>query len=206
MNEAGQRAPIIVMLAAGESRRFGGIKQLAQIDGEAMVHRAARTALAAGATLVVVTGANAKRVDMALSDLPLASVHHAGWADGMGSSLAAGIRYVVDHHALTSGALLCLADQPLLDASFYSGMLARHAQEPQRILATRQNGMAGPPVLFPRDCFAELLQCSGDRGAHALLRREAERLDLFPSHDPVDVDSPDDLSHALARLAAKRLA
>jgi molybdenum cofactor cytidylyltransferase len=205
IGKPGETAPVILMLAAGESRRFGGIKQLADIDGEAMVHRAARTAIATGATLIVVTGAHAEKVGAAVSDLPLHLVHHAGWADGMGSTLAAGIGYVVDHHPRSSGALLCLADQPLLETAFYAGMLAGHAHKPDRILATAQHGMVGPPVLFPQDCFADLLRCSGDRGAHALLQRESARVDLFASSDLVDVDSRDDLARTQSQLAAKRL-
>jgi molybdenum cofactor cytidylyltransferase len=123
----------------------------------------------------------------------------------MGSTLAAGIRYVVDHHPRSSGALLCLADQPLLETAFYAGMLARHAHKPDRILATAQHGIVGPPVLFPQDCFADLLRCSGDRGAHALLQRESARVDLFASSDLVDVDSRDDLARTQSQLAAKRL-
>ena len=205
MTELGDSAPVIVLLAAGESRRFGGIKQLADIDGETMVHRAARTALATGAELIVVTGAHAERVCAALSDLPLHIMHHAGWADGMGSSLAAGIRIVVDHFPQATGALLCLADQPLLATSCYVHMLERHQQTPEQILATAQNGVAGPPALFPKHCFGELMQWSGDRGAQALLRREAGGEALFTWQGMLDVDNPDDLALARSRLAANRL-
>jgi len=59
MTERLDSAPVIVLLAAGEGRRFGGTKQLADIDGETMVHRAARTAIATGVELIVVTGAHA---------------------------------------------------------------------------------------------------------------------------------------------------
>ncbi|WP_458068452.1 nucleotidyltransferase family protein [Rhodanobacter sp. BL-MT-08] len=205
MTELGDSAPVIVLLAAGESRRFGGIKQLADIDGETMVHRAARTALATGAELIVVTGAHAEQVSAALADLPLRLVRHAGWADGMGSSLAAGIRVVVDHFPQATGALLCLADQPLLETSCYTRMLERHQQQPGRILATKQNGVAGPPALFPQDCFAELMQWSGDRGAQALFGREPERVEIFAWPDIIDVDTPADLEHTRSRLATNRL-
>jgi CTP:molybdopterin cytidylyltransferase MocA len=167
MTERRDSAPVIVLLAAGEGRRFGGTKQLADIDGETMVHRAARTAIATGVELIVVTGAHAEQVSLALSDLPLHILHHAGWAEGMGSSLAAGIRYVVAHYPQTTGTLLCLADQPLLETSCYIRLLERHRQAPERILATVQNGVAGPPALFPKHCFNELMQWSGDRGAQA---------------------------------------
>jgi molybdenum cofactor cytidylyltransferase len=204
MAERRDSAPVIVLLAAGESRRFGGIKQLADIDGETMVHRAARTALATGVALIVVTGANAEQVGAALSDLPLHIVHHAGWADGMGSSLAAGIRYVVDRYPQATGALLCLADQPLLESSSLSHMLDRHAEMPAHILVTEHMGIAAPPVLFPSDCFAELRHWSGKQGAQDLVKREMHRVESFASNIVFDVDTVGDLVRVRNRLAAVR--
>jgi len=206
MSGLGDSSAVIVLLAAGESRRYNGIKQLADINGEPMVRRVARMVMATRAKVIVVTGAHAEKVGAVLADLPLLISHHAAWSEGMGSSLAAGIHQVRTHFPSASGALLCLADQPLLETAWYERMLARHQQEPNRILATEQDGVAGPPVLFPPDCFGELMQWSGHRGAQALLKREAERLELFASLDNIDVDSPDDLKQAQSRLAANRLA
>jgi len=206
MSERSESTAVIVLLAAGESRRYGGIKQLADIDGEPMVRRVARIALESGARVVVVTGANAEKVSAVLADLPLLISHHGAWAEGMGSSLAAGIREVHRHSPLATGALLCLADQPLLKTSWYVRMLARHQQKPDRILATEQSGVTGPPVLFPQDCFDELIHWSGNRGAQALLQREADRVELFTSEDNIDVDSPDDLKLVQSWLASNRLA
>lgn len=204
MSECTHSSAVIVLLAAGESRRYGGIKQLADIDGEPMVHRAARTAIATGAKLVVVAGANTEKVSAALSDLHLHIVHHAAWAEGMGGSLAAGIRYVVNQYPQTTGALLCLADQPLVDSASLCQMLERHADIPTHILATEHAGVAGPPVLFPCDCFAELGCWCGKQGAQALLKREMHRVELFASNIVFDVDTEGDLVRVRNQLAAIR--
>ncbi len=197
---------VIVLLAAGESRRYGGIKQLADIEGQPMVRRAACTALDTGAKVIVVTGSHADEIAAALADLPLLITYNPAWRDGMGSSLAAGIRHLHDQFPLASGALLCLADQPLLGASWLVDLLKRHGRKPGLILATEQAGVAGPPVLFPRDCFADLMRWSGADGAQALLKREADRLERFPCDTGIDIDTPEDLQRALAQLAANRLA
>jgi molybdenum cofactor cytidylyltransferase len=195
---------VIVLLAAGESRRYGGIKQLARIGDEPMVRRAARSALATGAPLIVVTGAHAEQVEAALADLPLRIVRCATWQQGMGSSLAAGIRDLHDRFPAASGVLLCLADQPLLDSAALTQLLIRHKQVPLQILATEQAGTAGPPVLFPRDCLAALMDWSGQLGARALLDREADRVELFVSPDAIDVDTPDDLRRVCDALSNPR--
>ena len=194
-------SPVIVLLAAGESRRYGDIKQLVEIDGQPMVRRVARTALDQGVPVIVVTGANAERVEAVLDDLPLQIIRHAGWQDGIGSSLAAGIRCVETSFPQAAAALLCLADQPLVGATLFQTMLQRHEEVPERLLVTEQDGISGPPVLFPRDFFAALTVLSGARGAHGLIEQEAARVERFASINSVDVDTPQDLQRIRDWLA-----
>ena len=194
-------SPVIVLLAAGEGRRYGGIKQLAEIEGQPMVRRIARAALEHGVPGIVVTGAHAEQVEAVLDDLPLQIIRHTGWQDGMGSSLAAGIRGVDASFPQASAALLCLADQPLLATALIQQMIQRHAEAPERLLVTEQDGVSGPPVLFPRDCFGALTALSGARGAHALIEREAARVERFASTNGIDIDTPQDLQRVRDRLA-----
>jgi molybdenum cofactor cytidylyltransferase len=197
----GSTSPVIVLLAAGEGRRYGGIKQLVEIEGQPMVRRVARVVLEQGVPVIVVTGAHAEQVEAVLDDLPLQIIRYAGWQDGMGSSLAAGIRGVDASFPQASAALLCLADQPLLAAALIQQMLQRHAEAPERLLVTEQDGVSGPPVLFPRDCFAALTALSGTRGAHGLIEREAVRVERFASTNGIDIDTPQDLQRVRDRLA-----
>lgn len=191
----------IVLLAAGAGERYGGIKQLASINGEPMLRRVARSLLETGMPVIVVTGAHARQVEPALAGLPVHIERHAGWAEGMGSSLAAGIRRMRADHPDATGVLLCLADQPLLDEAMLQRMLARHAVSAVSILVTTQRGVDGPPVLFPRDCFDTLAHWSGARGARALLEREAGRVERFAAPELVDVDTPADLQRLRGLLA-----
>jgi molybdenum cofactor cytidylyltransferase len=200
LSVASGKVPSVMLLAAGEGRRFGGIKQLAQLDGEPMCRRVARQLLTLDCPLVVVTGAHAEAVEKALDGLPLDTVRHPQWRQGMGSSLALGARHVLQHHAATTGVLLCLADQPLIETAHYRRLLARHRRAPDRLLCTVQDDVTGPPVLFPADCLAELAAWSDSRGAHALLVREAARLERFVVPAQPDVDTPEDLERVRAHL------
>jgi molybdenum cofactor cytidylyltransferase len=197
-------SPVIVMLAAGESQRFGGIKQLAELDGQAMVRRSVLTAIETGRPVVVVTGANAAQIESVLDDLPIRIARHPQWQEGMGSSLAAGVGHVADHFPHASGVMVCLADQPLIDATIYTAMLQRHGQAADRVLVTEYNDVSGPPALFPRDCFAKLRACSGARGAHALIEQEAARVERFPASDLIDVDTLADLQRVRERMTRKK--
>lgn len=190
-------SPVIVLLAAGEASRFGSLKQLAMIEGEPMVRGASRQALACGVPVLAVLGAGAERVASALADLPLQTVVHEGWRDGLGSSLAAGVRAAQQAHPQSSGVLVMLADQPRLGTALLAHLLALHAQSPTQIIATAQPGGAGPPALFPRSELDALAETRGQHGAREWLRRDPARVRLVdPTHcsaDLRDIDTPDDL-------------
>ena len=82
----------VVLLAAGASRRLGRPKQLLVLEGETLVHRAARLALATRpADAVVMLGHAADAVAAAVGELALRQVVCAGADQGMGVTLAQGL-------------------------------------------------------------------------------------------------------------------
>jgi molybdenum cofactor cytidylyltransferase len=193
-------SPVIVLLAAGEGSRFGGAKQLADIAGEPMVRRVARTLLETDLPVIAVTGAYADDVEIVLDKLPLSLIRCEDWRLGMGNSLAAGVREAARSFSRATATLICLADQPMLDNALIRTMLERHAAAPERILVTEHDGMQGPPVLFPHDCFAALMMLSGTRGARSLLEQHAERVEVMRADGGIDVDTLDDLQRVLTQL------
>ena len=205
MNAATLRgdATVVVLLAAGEGRRFGALKQLASIDGEPMVRRVARGLLCLHCPLLVVTGAGGDAVPAALAGLSMTCVPNPAWRDGLGASLGAGIRAVCERFPGASAVLVCLADHPLLDPHALQAMLERHAQAPDRIIASDHGGMPGPPVLFPADCLPELATWRGAEGAQAWLRHQGTRVERV-SVDVTDVDSPADLDRVQRQIARMR--
>ena len=81
-----------IILAAGESTRFGRTKQLLDWKGSPFVRVVALTALEAGLSpVIVVTGANAEKVESVVKDLNVITVRNADWKSGQASSIKAGI-------------------------------------------------------------------------------------------------------------------
>ncbi|RUL65909.1 nucleotidyltransferase family protein [Dyella dinghuensis] len=198
-------SPVILLLAAGEGSRYGGIKQLADIEDEPMVRRVARTVLETTVPVIVVTGAHAEEVERVIDDLPLHIARCDDWQLGMGQSLATGVRFLVNRFPDASAVLICLADQPLLSVASLQPLLQRHAQAPKRLLATERNGISGPPALFPRDCFPQLMAQSGPYGARAVLENEAMRVEAFASGETMDIDTLEDLKRVRQWLADAHL-
>src|SRR5262249_56729170 len=107
---AGRRVAAIV-LAAGRSTRMGGPnKLLAEIGGRPLVRIAVEQALASRARpMIVVTGHQRERVEQALKGLDATLVHNPDFAQGLSTSLKAGIAAVPADGAR---AIVCLGDMP----------------------------------------------------------------------------------------------
>ena len=105
-----------VVLAAGRSSRMGGPnKLLEQIAGRPLVRIVVDAVLASRARpVIVVTGHQRERVEAALAGLPVRFVHNPHFADGLGTSLKAGIAALP---AGADGAIVCLGDMPQVDAA-----------------------------------------------------------------------------------------
>lgn len=181
----------VVVLAAGASRRLGRPKQLVAIDGETLLHRTVRHALATcPADLVVVVGAAATGSAEAVADLRVRCVEATAQQAGMGLSLRCGIAAL---SAACDGVLVLVCDQPALDAAHLAGMVARWHERPHQAVASGYAGTFGVPALLPLDwlCAAAL---DGDRGARDLLRaRNAEVTIVANDALARDVDHPSDL-------------
>jgi CTP:molybdopterin cytidylyltransferase MocA len=184
----------VVVLAAGAATRFGSRKQLAQLAGESLVHRAARLALATGpADAVIVLGADAEAVWASVRDLAVRRVDCPDWRDGMGASLRAGVAALP---AECAGALIVLCDQPALEGEHLERLCAAWRAEPQRTVASAYAGRLGVPALLPRAWFKDLAQATGDRGARELLaQRHAAVVAVANEALALDIDTPSDRAH-----------
>lgn len=189
-----------VLLAAGSSSRYGGVKLLAPVDGVPLVRRAAFAALDAGLALVVVTGAHVEAVDAALHGIAATRLHNADWADGMGSSIAAAFSHLLRTPEPYDAAIVYPADLPLIGHVQLARLIERHWLAPSRIQAADIGGVLAPPCLFPRDCFAELARLSGPRGARIVLEGHADRVDAVAMPEAaVDIDTCDDYRRFVAQ-------
>ena len=181
-----------VILAAGASTRMGRNKLLLPVEGEPMVHRAARRALAAGlAPVVVVLGHEGDRVRTALADLdvtftaspdptgPTSASLHAG-LDALGPAVPATVVMLSDMVHVTE-AMLCA----LVDAS---------ARSAAPLEVSRYGDVLAPPLLFRRLLWPELLAWHGEGCGKAVVRAHENEAGLhdWPEWALQDIDTPSD--------------
>lgn len=184
-----------MVLAAGRSVRFEGTKLLAQVGTVPLLRIVVETVVSAVDSVVVVLGHDAEQVRTALSGLPVKSVVNPRYAEGMGTSVAAGVSALPND---IDAVLIALGDQPVR-AEVITELIVAYGHGQPSIVAPAYNGVRGNPVLFDRSLFHELETLTGDRGARDLIGRH-QRLAMiipfgFPA--PLDVDTQDDFQKLL---------
>lgn len=192
-----------VLLAAGQSRRMGRNKLLADFGGKALVRRTAeRVTASRAAGTVAVLGHEAEAVSAALEGLGLRTVRNEHFATGLASSLKAGIAALPPS---ADGALVVLSDMPGITASDLDRLIeAFVAAGGRSIVRATHAGKRGNPVILPRALFAEVEKLEGDTGARQIVESAAEVIDveLGPAAS-LDVDTPEALAAAAGTLSAQ---
>jgi molybdenum cofactor cytidylyltransferase len=197
------RAIAGVVLAAGRSSRMGGPnKLLAEIGGKPLVRIVVDAVLTSRARpVVVVTGHQRDKVEAALAGLPVKFVHNPHFADGLGTSLKAGIAALP---AEADGAIVCLGDMPQVDAALIDRLIG--AFDPDHgalVVLPTIDGKRGNPVVWSRRFFPDLMTVEGDVGARYLIGRYTEAVAEVPLTGTAaltDVDTPEALEAVRAEL------
>jgi nicotine blue oxidoreductase len=195
-----------LLLAAGGGRRLGGRpKALLPYGGRPLIEHAVRVLWEGGCDAVhVVLGAAAAEVRERADLGGCVVVENPSWADGMGSSLRAGLASLAAGTSPASpaagAALIGLVDQPGVGAATVARVLAaaRAGDDlPSALVAAAYNGRRGHPVLIGASRWPGVAAgAAGDRGARTYLREHTGQTVLVECADigdPSDIDTPADL-------------
>lgn len=183
-----------IILAAGGSSRMGQPKQLMLCGGQPLVVRAAEAALTSPAwPVVVVLGANAAAIRPALSRLAVLIAENPAWAEGMASSIRAGIAALQQFSRSLDAALLALCDQPAFSDDIIRRLVAAQSSTGRGIVAANYRGRNAAPALFRREYFSQLAALTGEEGARHLLNGDPSQVAAVPLPElALDLDTPQD--------------
>lgn len=191
-----------ILLAAGRGLRFadaapGQDKLLAPLsDGTPVVVAAAASLQAAAIRIVAITRADNERVAALLAQAGCELLTTPADADGMGDSLAAAARHLMQ----TAGpdiesCLVALGDMPWIRPQTCLQVATAARLHP--IVVPAWNGQRGHPVAFQRSIWPALGALTGDVGARGVVSRYgAAELAVDDAAVRADVDTPDDLAAA----------
>jgi len=183
-----------VVLAAGLGSRLGGDvpKPLLSLGGQPLVAHALAAARGSGCDTVIVVVSDARVAD-AIEGVEI--VHNEQPERGIASSLQVAIR-VLESHSEIRGAVVGLADQPLVGAAAYRRLAGADAP----LAYATYGGEPANPVFIARELWPEVLELTGDVGARVLFgRHDALAVPCDGTGSPDDVDTPEDLARLESR-------
>lgn len=193
-----------LLLAAGQSRRFGSNKlaSVITINGQQkpLLLHTLDNWLAAFDTVYLALPADDNLLQLLINALPktqrgrIMSVTVSHAEDGMSQSLQAGITASED----AAGWLIGLADMPWVKPPVLIALQQAMATG-AKIAAPYYQGLRGQPVGFHADYKEALMTIGGDEGARQLLKAAAGQIVVIETADNgilLDIDSPADLPGA----------
>ncbi len=186
-----------VVLAAGESRRFGSPKQLLPWGEKTLLQHVVDTALESSVSgTFVVLGYQAQQIGALLHGLPVRVVRNNDWSSGLSTSVKTGLQALADTY---EACLFLLADQPKVTAQLIERILERYRGTLAPVVAPTYRGRPGNPVLFGQVLFAELLALKGDQGGRNVMLAhwdDAQTVEVEQEDAFLDVDTPADYQRA----------
>lgn len=193
MTNVSKKSVYAVVLAAGSSSRFGSPKQLAELDGIALVRHTTDVARSCcSSQSVLVAGHEWPAIIETCAPFPGFLIINDSYEDGVASSITTAIR-ALRHTA--AAVIILLADQPLITSEHVTALISAWTGDEQEIVATAYAGTSGAPALFARGCFDSLAALTGDQGARSLLQDARFTVRNIVFEDAAfDVDTAADLA------------
>jgi molybdenum cofactor cytidylyltransferase len=198
-----------ILLAAGESTRFGEPKQLLTLSGRFLIEWALAAALGSNLDhVVLVLGCEHERIRRCLGS---STAHpkceilvNPDYSSGQSTSLQAGLLRI--RHDFPSTMFL-LGDQPLVDAALINLLLQRYAVSEKPICVPAHRGTRGNPTLFASRFYPEILKLAGDKGARDIIAAHPDQVLAVKIPDPrvfLDIDRREDIEKIAALLESRQ--
>ena len=187
-----------IILAAGMSSRFKGLKALATIGDQTILSMVVNAALVSTLDrIVLVLGHESDTIIETLGLVPehqkLLAIVNPVYKEGMSASLKFGLKAVKDRYP---SIMVMLGDQPLIEARTIDRILEAFRTSPKPICQAVNQGRQGHPVCFSESLYGELLKITGDQGARQVIKSHAEQIHFLEVPESTmfeDIDNRKDL-------------
>ena len=157
-----------ILLAAGESKRMGKLKQLMPFGQSTIVEQAIDNLLnSAVDETIVVLGYRAEEVIETIAAKPVKLVVNPDYEQGMSTSIIAGLNLV---DSRTQAVMLILGDQPLINSQTINRLIAAFYHHDKGIVIPAYQGRRGHPTIFAIKYREKLLGLKGDIGGRQIVK------------------------------------
>lgn len=176
-----------ILLAAGESRRMGQLKQLLPFGSKTVIETCLDALLASKADhVMVVLGHRADEIGRCLESLPVTCVVNPDYREGMSSSVKAGVQRLPPQ---TQAAMIALVDQPLVPSSVMDEIVDAYRSTSKKIVVPEFGGRSGHPVVIDMSYRDEILAVSPQAGLRELIYRHWDDVLKLPVQTDAVIDN-----------------
>ncbi len=189
----------IIILAAGNSSRFGSAKQLLHFNNKNLLQHVIDEAIeSSAAPVIVVTGANADKISKDLISKQVQIVFNEDWKEGMASSIVAGVKKSITLNNDIENIIIAVCDQPFVSANLFRQLHQTQNESLKHIVACSYADTIGTPALFTQKYFDALMSLTGDEGAKKILLANNDDVATidFPQGN-IDIDTQKDYDDLL---------
>lgn len=180
-----------ILLAAGRASRMGKLKQLMPLGESTILEQTLDNLLGSKLSdIVVVLGYKAEDIRQRISGRPVKLVVNPLYRQGMGTSIAAGLKFV-DSQA--EAVMLVLGDQPYVDSPTIDRLIEAFIGSKKGIATPTYKGQRGHPLIFDRKYQAPLSRLKGDVGGREIIRENPGDVLEVPVDCEgilIDIDTP----------------
>ncbi len=179
-----------VIMAAGNSIRFGANKLESVVNGKTVIeHAFDAVPLSLKETTVVVTQYDS--VETLARKYGFSCVRNTRPEDGVSLTIRLGTEVLKDRCDAT---LYMVSDQPLLKSSSIEKLIECYLRNPGHIVSASHSGKRGNPCIFPGKYYEPLMNLSGDTGGSTVIQDHKEDLILVEtdSLELIDIDTKED--------------
>lgn len=173
---------------------MGRPKQLLPYNGKSLLEHSVDTANDSDANpVIVVLGANAELLEKEISEKKIHIVENKEWKEGMASSVRCGLTTLLHIAPSSDAVMIMVCDQPFVSSSLLNELIATQKKSGKPIVTSQYENVIGPPALFCKSIFPELLELKGDAGARKIIeRRGNDVVTAVFKQGNIDIDTEDD--------------
>ena len=204
----------VILLAAGKSERFNGVKVLAKVQQKEtsitlIEHAFHQISVALNElnidekNIQIATGRYHSQITTFFSKhensqyiFDYCEDAHLGLGHSISQSVGHMLTDVHDNENSPSHILIALADQVALIADDYIALIKQSLALPSTLVCAKARQELMPPAIFPSAYFDDLMRLKGDKGAKPILYANKENLQTvnLPNAER-DIDTQKDLSN-----------
>lgn len=155
-----------LILAAGEGKRMGDIKQLMEFNDSTFLEETIKKYNIFAQEIIVTLGYHKYEIRSKIKELGFKYQEIIGYKEGMSASFR-------EAHILSVDCLLVTpCDLPLIEENTIELLIKTYRINPGNIIVPRFKGKKGHPVIFPNDVQSSFSAIKGDIGARDIIKEK----------------------------------